>query len=229
MGNTLRILSANLWKGGADPEAFADLVSALAVDVVAVQELAPEQAEALGGVMPHGRLEPGPAHGGMGIAMRGPAEMSRLPMPHRDARIARLHPSEWSQLDEPLEILNIHITAPHVFWRFLMLDRAGQVRALERHLRSSPEQHRVMVGDYNSTPLWPAYRRIRSHLTDAAVAVAERTGRSPERTWGPWHGSARLLRIDHGFVRGVEVEQFQVVDIPMSDHSAVVMDVSLRR
>ena len=83
-----------------------------------------------------------------------------------------------------------------------------------------------MVGDFNSTPIWPVYRRIASHLTDAAVAAAKKLNRRPANTWGPWHGSPRLLRIDHGFVRGVEVEQFHVVDIPMSDHSAVVMDVS---
>ena len=81
------------------------------------------------------------------------------------------------------------------------------------------------MGDFNSTPLWPAYRRIRSHLTDAAVAVAERRGRRVGRTWGPWASAPRLLRIDHGFVSGLEVEEFRVVEVFGSDHSAIVMDV----
>lgn len=226
-GKTIRILSANLWNGGADPEAFLDLVLAQAVDVVAVQEITPEQAEVLCTAMPHGILEPGRAQGGMGILLRAPAQMSQVEMPRPNAHLARLNPQHWPQLHEPLEVMNIHISAPHVFWpRIALFDRPGQVRALEAHFRASPAQHRVAVGDYNSTPLWPAYRRIKSHLTDAAVTVAARTGRSPERTWGPWHGSARLLRIDHGFVSGPTVEAFRVVEIPGSDHSAIVMDVA---
>ena len=42
-----RLLTANLANGAADPGAFADLVEAAEPDVVLVQELAPEQAEAL--------------------------------------------------------------------------------------------------------------------------------------------------------------------------------------
>jgi hypothetical protein len=45
MGSRLRILSANLLNGGADPEALCDLTRSLNVDVAAFQELSPEQAE----------------------------------------------------------------------------------------------------------------------------------------------------------------------------------------
>ena len=98
-------------------------------------------------------------------------------------------------------------------------------RALVDHVtRSSSESH-VVVGDLNSTPLWPAYRRIASHLTDAAVAVAKKRSRPAEPTWGPL-GRGKWFRIDHGFVRGVSVEDFQVVELHVSDHSAIVMDLS---
>jgi endonuclease/exonuclease/phosphatase family metal-dependent hydrolase len=53
-GGALRILSANLRNGGADPEAFADLVRETGAEVVAVQELAPAQADALARVLGHG-------------------------------------------------------------------------------------------------------------------------------------------------------------------------------
>ncbi len=51
--------------GRADPEAFADLVNGSGADVVAVQELSPEQADALGRMFPHGRLEPSRGFNGM--------------------------------------------------------------------------------------------------------------------------------------------------------------------
>jgi len=63
-------------------------------------------------------------------------------------------------------------------------------------------------------------------LTDAAVTVARRRGERPKATWGPWSGSPRLLRIDHAMVGGVTVEGFRVVDIPGSDHDAVVIDIT---
>ncbi len=227
MGQTLRILSANLWNGRADAEGFADLVLALAVDVVAVQELSPEQAEALSVVMPYGELQPSRNHEGMGIAMLRPGEMSRLQMGSRAARLSRLEPAHWPQLSRPLEVLNVHITAPQIlFPKPAFLTRPHQVRTLERHIRENPEHHRVVLGDFNATPLWPAYRRIASHLTDAAIVAAEQRGRAPAATWGPWHRSPRLARIDHGFVGGLDVEDFQVIDVPKSDHCAIVMDVS---
>jgi len=44
LGGRLRIVSANLWNGRAHPEAFAELVAGLEADIVAVQEMSPEQA-----------------------------------------------------------------------------------------------------------------------------------------------------------------------------------------
>ena len=84
----------------------------------------------------------------------------------------------------------------------------------------------MLVGDFNSTPLWPAYHRVCARMNDAALMVARRRGERPARTWGPWSGAPRLLRIDHGFVAGAEPEGFRVVEVPGSDHSAVVLDVT---
>ena len=68
-GFGFRILTANLANGAADADAFADLVEAAEPDVVVVQELAPDQAEALARVLPFGKLEPTRTHDGMGIAL----------------------------------------------------------------------------------------------------------------------------------------------------------------
>lgn len=228
MGQTLRILSANLWNGGADPEAFADLVVALAVDAVCVQELTPEQADALAGVMPHGELHPNRDFTGMGIALRAPASIERVEIGCRDVRVARLQPRHWSALAAPLELMNLHMAAPHTLRpRLGLLMRTQQMRAFLPYLRrpDAPSQ-RVLVGDFNATPLWPVYQRLAAHMSDAAVAVARRRGERARATWGPWPGSPRLLRIDHAMVCGLEVEDFRVVSVEGSDHSAVVVDVA---
>lgn len=227
MGPLLRVVSANLWNGRADAQAFADLVLALAADVVAVQELAPDQAEALARALPHGELEPARDHNGMGIALRRPAVHSKIELYRRPARVATLSPEGWPQLERPVEIVNLHIAAPHLLFPYFGLGaRRIQMRNFDAHFADVDDAARVLVGDFNSTPLWPAYKQVASQFTDAAVAVAELRGRSVEPTWGPMPGFPRVLRIDHGFIRGLRAEAFQVVGITGSDHGAIVMDLA---
>jgi len=228
MAGFLRILTANLWNGGADPERFAALLRELAVDVACLQELAPEQAEAVAEVLPHGRLEPATDHDGMGIALRRPAPLEALPLPRRALRTARLAPEAWPGLVAPLSVWNVHIEAPHSrpgsLWR-----RRRQLRALLAHLERGAGGRLVLLGDLNATPLWPVYRRIAARLPDAAREVAARRGERPRRTWTPAAGDRhpRLLRIDHVFARGVDVLELRAVNVPGSDHDALVVDLAL--
>ena len=220
------MLSANLWNGRADAQAFADLVLALAADVVAVQEVAPDQAEALARALPYSEIEPGWDHNGMGIALRRPAAHSKIELYRRPARVATLSPEDWPHLERPVEIVNLHIAAPHLLFPYFGLGaRRLQMRDFDAYFSGIDDAARVLVGDFNSTPLWPAYKQVASQFTDAAVAVAKLRGRSVEPTWGPWPGSPRMLRIDHGFIRGLRAEEFQVVRILGSDHCAIVMDL----
>jgi endonuclease/exonuclease/phosphatase family metal-dependent hydrolase len=221
----LRILSANLANGRADADAFADLVEAVEPDLVAVQELAPAQAEALARVLPFGKLEPARDHHGMGIALRAPGSVRTLRLPYRAAFVAEVAGPED---DEPIEVLNLHLAAPHVHPVMQRLkDRRGQLRDVLAHLDATPRRRRVLAGDLNATPLWPAYRRLRARFDDAAVEAARRIGRRPGRTWGPWAGSVRLLRIDHVLVRGLVAAETRVLPLRGSDHSALVADLEL--
>lgn len=225
MGRPLRILTANLYNGRADPSALAELVQAHAPDVVAVQELAPEQAEALAAVLPHGVLEPATDYTGMGIALRAPAGLHRLPLAYRDARVALLDPAAWPGLEQPVEIVNVHFAAPTAqpFWRQPGV-RRRQLQGLLAHLDADPGRARAVVGDFNATPLWPVYRGVASRLEDLARAHALGTGRRPRRTWPSW--SLRpLLRIDHCFGRGLDVHGLRVLAIPGSDHRGLLVDL----
>ncbi len=224
------MLSANLWNGVANPKGFAALVDRLQIDVVAVQELSPSQAAALRRALPYGALDPATDFNGMGIASRAPLSVRRLTLPRRDARVAELSLRAPDGSAVVVELVNIHVEAPHntPTWRTLAR-RRGQWRGLERHLKANPHRPRLIVGDFNSTPLWPFYRRVAGHLHDAALIHARRSGARAVPTWGPWHGSPRLLRIDHAFVQHLEVLDFQVVAVPEGDHDAVVVEIGVKR
>jgi endonuclease/exonuclease/phosphatase family metal-dependent hydrolase len=222
----LRILTANLLGGRADAEALAELIERLRVDVAAVQELGEESARAIAEILPYGKLEPDAEDTGLGIAMRRPGEVRRLPLPHRDAHVAELAPGDWPGLPGPLEIVNVHLQAPHATWPWVTLaHRRGQVTALTGYLSAAERARRVVVGDLNATPLWPAYRELARHVPDAIAAHARRRGARAARTWGPWPGAPRLLRIDHVLARGIAVLHAETVELPGSDHHGVLVEV----
>lgn len=231
MAGRLRILTANLWNGRADPESFAALLEREEVDVACVQELAPEQAGPVAAVLPHGALEPASDYTGMGIALRQPAEVTSLPLRYRPLRAARLDPKDWPGLAEPLAVWNVHVRAPHSYPQHVSLAiRRAQLSALLDHIDHAAAGPRlVLLGDFNATPLWPVYRRVARTLDDVVLATARRRGQRPARTWGPlWrYPRLRLLRIDHAFARGVEVSRVCSFHLPGSDHDALCVDVAL--
>lgn len=227
MGDTLRVLTVNLWNDHTDAEAFGRLVAEHRPDVVCVQELASACAEALAAELPHGRLEPDEPYLGMGIATRHPVRMERIPLAYRDARVAWLDPQHWPGLSAPLEIVNAHVISPGP-WGPLRRRRIrrAQTRGLLEHIDAAPERRRVLLGDLNATPIWPVYRGIASRLEDAVARHARERGSRLTPTWPCWFGRP-LLRIDHCFTSGLAVEQVEVVPLPGSDHAAVRVDLAV--
>jgi endonuclease/exonuclease/phosphatase family metal-dependent hydrolase len=229
MGFHLRVFSGNLKNGAADPDAFADLVQSYGADIVAVQELGHDQADALNRVFPHGRLEPSHDYTGMGIALRNPGSLDRVTLAYRDARIARIDPEHWPDLHRPLEIVNVHIASPTIGYGLSgILRRRAQIRQLCGYLDATAGRTRIALGDFNATPTWPAYRAIRARLEDLAVSYARQRHERPARTWTRWVGGTPLFRIDHCFGHGVAVNGFEVVAIQGSDHSGIVADLSVK-
>jgi len=221
-----RIVSANLATGKADAGGFRDLIKRLRPDVVAVQELVHEQAVALAEALPFGKLRPSPDAMGMGIALRYPGVVTHIPLPYRGAWAAEI--AGTSRATGPVEVLNVHLAAPHLLppWRTLAMRRA-QVRALQAHIDAAPHRHRVVVGDLNSTPIWPAYCRLTRGLDDAVRTLARHRGHRPARTWRPAKSLPFLLRIDHVLTLGLTVHEVHVIPIRGSDHGAVVADLSV--
>lgn len=209
----LRVLSANLYNGRADPASLARLLDEMRPDVVAAQELAPNAAEVIADRLPHGLVSPALDHTGSAIAARFPLEVRRIPLPHRGALVAQ----------ESITIWCVHLANP-VDAPPPLRKRRQQVLTLESKLRETTGPT-LLVGDLNSTPVWPAYRRLTTLLDDGVAEWACRTGRRPRRTWGyrPWMPA--MLRIDHALVRDVKVQNCQVRRITGADHRALIVDV----
>jgi endonuclease/exonuclease/phosphatase family metal-dependent hydrolase len=223
----LRVVSANLWRGRADGDAFARLVASLEPDAVAVQELVPRHADALARVLPWGLLAPARDYSGMGVALARPGRVTRLSLPCRDAFVAELGPESRDGAGR-VELINVHLMAPHIPppWRALAVRRA-QVRGLLAYLDAVPRPRRALVGDLNATPMWPAYRRLAARLGDGALAAARLRGARPGRTWGLGPAAPRLFRIDHVLLGGLAARDVRVVPVPGGDHHAVVADLEL--
>lgn len=195
----IRILTTSLYNGRANPASLETALAAYSPHVVCAQELAPNAAEALQAWGTTALLDPRLDLTGMGIAVRGPAELRRLDFPNRRPVAALLRAVDWDTGGD-IEIVNAHLVNPiaRPIRRSNRL-RKAELAALEHILGNGrrPEA-RVLVGDLNSSPAWPLYRRLNRMAIDAAAAAG-----TTRRCWGPWPGSPRLLRIDHAFVQGL--------------------------
>lgn len=225
MSSRIRILTANLCSGRADPIALAAIIEDLAVDVVCVQELGPKLAEALARILPAGKLGPNEINRGLGIACRHDVEVEQFALPARDGWVARLSPASWSQISQPIEIVNVHIMGPHTWPYFPRRHtRRGQLAGLLRFLEDEPHVPRAILGDFNSSPVWPVYRRLAAQLTDS-VASQRNFRRSPTWPHLPAIGLAGLIRIDHCFLSKLTALDTRVVPLPGSDHLGLCVDV----
>jgi endonuclease/exonuclease/phosphatase (EEP) superfamily protein YafD len=217
----IRILTINMYNGRADATSLAAALEEHSPDVVAAQELASAGAEVLAEWGDDHLLDPRTDLTGMGMAVRGSASFSRLDFPNRRPVTAVLPARDWG-LDRDLEVINAHLVNPVS----RPLQKSRRLRSLElvaleeQFAERNGDRSRVLVGDLNSSPAWPLYRRLAAIATDAAVAAG-----TARRSWGPWPNSPRLLRIDHAFVQGLRPLETQLVTIRGADHRGLLIDL----
>jgi endonuclease/exonuclease/phosphatase family metal-dependent hydrolase len=218
----LRILTANLWAHNSDPAGFERVLRDVDPDLVALQELQVGNAAVVAARFAHHGLAPHIDTLGTGVASRFPAEISPLPMTYRSGWWLRLDPESCPRLARPFELVNVHLANP-VGWPWFrsVKNRRYQVDALLTHVAAEPIP-RVVVGDFNATPSWPAYRRIAQQFLDGAVATG-----TPQRTWRFQGRTPPLLRIDHAFGSDVRFLTTDVVEIPGADHLGLVIDIEV--
>ena len=229
-GRPIRVLTANLLFGGADPDALVALVHDHRVDLLALQEYTKE-AEAgldradIADLLPY--RESRPADGGGGSAV-----YARFPL---GGGGVRTNPCGFLQAyaivavpgARPVVFESAHPAAPSEVklldcWR---MDLAGEPGADDPP--ATPDGPvRVLAGDFNSTLDHRALRRLIGRgYRDAGQTV----GKGLVGTWGPYDGSrVPPVTIDHILVdRRIGVRAVSVHGIPGSDHRAVFAELTV--
>ena len=214
----LRILTINLYNGRTSADSFAAALEKTEPDLVATQELSAPAAEILSDWGSAHLLDPRDDTTGMGIATRFDAVFERLAFPHRNPIRASFDGSRWGF--GAVEVVDTHLVNPIA--RPLLQSkrlRQGELAALT-NLLDEPAGTRVLVGDFNSSPAWPLYRRIAALATDGAVAAG-----TARRTWGYWPGSPPMLRIDHAFLQGAACVNTSLVPVAGGDHRGLLVEI----
>ncbi|MCZ6756110.1 MAG: endonuclease/exonuclease/phosphatase family protein, partial [Gemmatimonadetes bacterium] len=190
------------------------------------QELSAEVAPVLRDEFPHQQLTIEPEGPGVGMAARRPVSWEELPMPGRSAVVATLQPADWPEFTGPVEVIAIHLTNPIAGFPWTTTRaRRGQLMAIEKRLETSAVARRVLCGDLNATPMWPAHRRLLRLYRDGVLDAAASQGKRPSPTWAPRRKGPRVLRIDHILVSGVRVVSAEALPLAGSDHFGVVVDL----
>ncbi|GAA0366750.1 endonuclease/exonuclease/phosphatase family protein [Micromonospora gifhornensis] len=226
-GPTVRLLTANLLAGAADPAAVVDLVRTERVDVLVVQEFTPSaQAEldrlGLDRLLPYRHLNPVVGTPGSGLYARHPISGGGI----RPLRGAWGFTQAYATVAVPgapeVRVESAHPAAPYAldqngYWR---TDLAAQPPATPQGALS------ILAGDFNATlDHGPLRALLRTGYVDAAAAV----GAGLVGTWGPYDGD-RIppVTIDHVLVdRRIAVRDVSVRPLPGSDHRMILAELAL--
>ena len=224
-GPELRVLTANLLAGSADPAALVGIVRTHRVDVLALQEFTPDAAAGLdraglAELLPHRHLNPE-------VGTTGSALYARFPLRdggvrRNDGGFTQVHATVLPPDGPAVFVESVHPMAPYSLgtvpdWR------------TDLHAQQPATPHgplRILAGDFNATLDHAALRRLLdTGYVDAAAAV----GTGLVGTWGPYDGDPiPPVTIDHVLVdRRIAVRRAAVRPLPGSDHRAVLAELAL--
>jgi len=224
-GPTLRVASANLLVGGADPARIVANVRERRVDVLAVQEMTPEwlagaEAAGLGEVLPQRFVAPA-------SLAEGSAIFSRYPLSDAGSQLMALGWFQQVHATVTVDGVTVRIESAHPaspygremtqYWRTTLRKEPPATPA-------GPVQ--VLMGDFNATLDHGLLRDvIDSGYRDAASVV----GQGLVGTWGPYNGDpVPPVTIDHVLAdRRIGVRSFDAYTVAGSDHRMIVAELVL--
>ncbi|MFE9690392.1 endonuclease/exonuclease/phosphatase family protein [Micromonospora sp. NPDC005806] len=225
-GPTLRLLTANLLKGGADPAVLVDLVRTQRVDVLTVQEFTPPIAAeldrlGLATLLPYRELNPEVGTTGSGLYARHP--LSEVGFRRNQGfSFTQAYGTLAVPGAPPLRVESAHPAAPYAvrvvpdWWT----DLRGQPQATPRGRLS------ILAGDFNATL---DHAPLRDLIATGYVDAADQAGAGLTGTWGPYDGDPiPPVTIDHVLAdRRIAVRSVAVHALPGSDHRAVLAELRL--
>lgn len=218
-GREVRIFSANLRQGQAASAPLAEEIRRARPDIISLQEASSANVAALRarGVLGEYRyVEQNAVEG-----LLSNITVSRWPLTAVGGDFA--HTDRWPGVRVaglPIDFYDFHSRSP------LSPGRVGEWEHALGSLPARPAAHgrlRLIAGDFNATV---DHRAFRALLARGFVDAGSVTGNGLVWTWSI--GRLTRLVIDHVLVPpGVRVESYRVVDLPGSDHNAVIVALRL--
>jgi endonuclease/exonuclease/phosphatase family metal-dependent hydrolase len=224
-GPRLRVLTANIRHGEADPAALVRMVRENRVDVLAVQELntgfiAALDAAGIAPLLPHRIVDDPSIYVNGGLYSRLPLTETGI---HQD-------PSGFTQAyatvelpgGAPLVIESVHSCAP-----LTVADVPCWFAGLSGQTPATPDgPARLLLGDFNATV---DHAPLRALLATGYEDAGGKTGHGLKGTWRPIDRfPVPPVAIDHILVDPrLAVREYAVWPLPGSDHSAVFAEVSV--
>ena len=222
----VRVMTFNLRLGAADAEEIVRRVRHDDIDLLMLQELTVTgltklTAAGLDRELPHNQSKPGfIGPEGTGVWSRHPIRNGRLVKGLSFTTPAAL--VAVPGVRQPVYAMAMHPAGPikaSTFW-------AKDMVAVPYILRAVPPGVAIVGGDFNATPDNVWFRRI---LQAPGYANAiDQAGSGPIRTYNAQH-PLPLIAIDHVLTRGAVATDVRGVDIPGSDHRAIIATVAIPR
>ncbi|PND57724.1 endonuclease [Mycobacterium sp. ENV421] len=224
----IRVLSSNLRHGQADPGFVVSLAEANA-DVITLSELTPEEVTRLqrAGIdeaFAYSHLLPAPAAGGIGMWSRYPVSVMSAPR-HRGVSMPAARLEVPGLRFEPL-LASVHVYSPIAGdantvaeWRGGMASAKVQ---LDNFARTAGPAAVIVGGDYNSTP---DMRQFRDLLTNGYRDAVQQSGSGFAPTFPSNRKIPPLITIDHVLTRNAAAESVRTIEVPGSDHRALLVTV----
>jgi endonuclease/exonuclease/phosphatase (EEP) superfamily protein YafD len=221
----LRVLSANLRVGGADPAAVVSLVRTLHIDLLALQEFTPEaqrglDAAGLADLLPEHVAYPLSGVGGSALFSRFPLRDGSLRM-HRSGSGFGQATATLSVPDAvPVHVESVHPCAPAALSRSSCwaADLADQPPA------TVDGPVRLLVGDFNATL---DHQPLRALLGTGYRDAGDVVGAGYVSTW-PYDGRWYIpkVTIDHVLAdRRIGVNRLAAYPVPRTDHRALFAEL----
>lgn len=221
----LRVMTTNMQYGRADAASLTAVADANA-DVVMVQEINPEAvrrltAAGLDEAFPHHILDARPGAAGVGLYSRHPlTESRRIPgftLAMVSARVT-ITPGA-----PAVTVLSVHLAAP---WPQPIGDWRADLARLPDTLAdvaTEASDGAVLVGgDFNSTIDMQPFRQL---LVNGYRDAARQAGTGREMTYPANRRFPPVLGIDHVLTRNAIAESTRTVELPNTDHRALLATV----
>ncbi len=224
-GQALRVMSANVLVGSAGPAELVTLVRTHRVDVLALQEVSPEYLAAADAAGMHEELPYRVDYSVAGV--EGSALLSRLPL--REGGV-RVNPGGFRQAHAEVVVPGggaVLVESAHPLAPWADLATPLWARGYDDQPRATPDGPvRVLLGDFNATL---DHHLLRELIDSGYRDAAEVLGRGLRGTWGPYDGDMiPPVTLDRVLAdRRVGVRDFQVLNLPGSDHRPVYAELVL--